>query len=106
METLFSLSGSRVLDAKSCESIVSVMPVRFARLEALFLSSESICKHSEETKLEISETLKVRVLSSGRNLATAGREDPTPTPTLQVRVLTSLRSFRLVLQCVLQHVRT
>ena len=80
METLFSSSGSRVFDAKSCESIVSVVPVRFAFLETLFLSSESICNHSEETKLEISETLKVRVLSSGRNLATAGREDPTPTP--------------------------
>ena len=41
METLFSSSGSHLLDAKSYESMVSVVPVRFAFLETLFLLSES-----------------------------------------------------------------
>ena len=39
-------SGSRFLEAKSCESIVSVVPVRFAFLETLFLYSEIICRRS------------------------------------------------------------
>jgi len=43
-DTLYLSSGSRLFNAKSCESIVSVVPVRFALLETLVLSSESMCK--------------------------------------------------------------
>ena len=79
-DTLYLSSGSRLLNAKSCGSTVNVVPVRFALLETLVLSSESICRRSERTKLQMSEMLKVRVLSSERNLATARGRTPTPTP--------------------------
>ena len=82
MEALFLSSGSRLLDAKSCESIVSVVPVRFAFLETCLLSSETNARRSGETKLQISETLKVCVLLSERNLATAGGRTPPYSPTI------------------------
>ena len=42
MEALFLLSGSCFFHAKSNESIMSVVPVRFAFPEAVFLSSEGV----------------------------------------------------------------
>ena len=39
-DTLYLSSGSRHLNAKSCESTVNVMSVRFACVETLVLSSE------------------------------------------------------------------
>ena len=79
METLFPSSGGRVLDAKSCESTVSVVPVRFACLETLFLLSKCVREVFWATKLQISETQKVRVLSS-EQFGDCRKGGPHPTP--------------------------
>ena len=64
MEILFSSSGSRALDAKRCKSSVSVVPVLFAPWNRWLCRAKAFVRRSGETKFEISETLKVFVLSS------------------------------------------
>ena len=107
METLYSSSGSRFLNAESCESTVSVVPVRFAFLETLFLSSESICKaFGGDQAADFRNAQKYVFCRANATWSPPEGGPHPPTPHLPVRVLTSLKSFALVLQCVLQHVRT